>query len=288
MHGSDRKLARLFHPRTGRTIIAPLDHGVMDGMINGLEELSRLLEMVAEFPIQGVVLNKGAMRAYLADVPLFATAVAQLSGGTRHCLPPYARSLMCGATEALRLGADMVAVMVNIANELEDRMLADFGAIVDEAHGLGVPVLALIAPKGDRVVNENDPSLINHCIRLGAELGADVTGVPYSGDARSFSRAVAASSSPVVVTGGPSRADFKSFASMVADALAAGAAGTCIGRNVLQHPNPREAMRRIVELVHGREELEAAEAALAAAKAAQAEAEAAESAADTADDGAGE
>jgi class I fructose-bisphosphate aldolase len=288
MHGSDRKLARLFHPRTGRTIIAPLDHGVMEGMVNGLEELSRLLEMVAEFPIQGVVLNKGAMRAYLADVPLFATAVTQLSGGTRHCLPPYARSLMCGAAEALRLGADMVAVMVNIANELEDRMLADFGAIVDEAHGLGVPVLALIAPKGDRVVNENDPSLINHCIRLGAELGADVTGVPYSGDARSFSRAVAASSSPVVVTGGPSRADFKSFASMVADALAAGAAGTCIGRNVLQHPNPREAMRRIVELVHGREELEAAEAALAAAKAAQAEAEAAEAAADTADDGAGE
>lgn len=271
MHGSDRKLARLFHPRTGRTVIAPLDHGVMEGMVNGLEELSRLIEMVGEFPIQGVVLNKGAMRAYLGEVPLFATAVTQLSGGTRHCQPPYARSLMCGAAEALRLGADMVAVMVNIANELEDRMLADMGAIVDEAHGLGVPVLALIAPKGDRVVNENDPSLINHCIRLGAELGADVTGVPYSGDARSFSRAVGASSSPVVVTGGPSRADFKSFAAMVADALAAGAAGTCIGRNVLQHPNPREAMRRIVELVHGREELEAAEAALAAAKAAQAE-----------------
>ncbi|MEL7639460.1 MAG: fructose-bisphosphate aldolase [Solidesulfovibrio sp.] len=269
MHGSDRKLARLFHPRTGRTVIAPLDHGVMEGMLSGLEELPQLLEMVASFPIQGVVLNKGALRAHLAEVPLFASAVAQLSGGTRHCLPPYARSLMCGAAEALRLGADVVAVMVNIANELEDRMLADLGAIVDEAHGLGVPVLAIIAPKGERVVNENDPTLINHCIRLGAELGADVTGVPYSGDARSFSRAVAGSSVPVVVTGGPSRPDFRSFSGMVADALAAGAAGTCIGRNVLQHPNPREAMRRIVEMVHGREELEAAEAALAEARAAQ-------------------
>ncbi|MEA4858314.1 fructose-bisphosphate aldolase [Solidesulfovibrio sp.] len=269
MHGSDRKLARLFHPRTGRTVIAPLDHGVMEGMLSGLEELPQLLEMVASFPIQGVVLNKGALRAHLAEVPLFASAVAQLSGGTRHCLPPYARSLMCGAAEALRLGADVVAVMVNIANELEDRMLADLGAIVDEAHGLGVPVLAIIAPKGERVVNENDPTLINHCIRLGAELGADVTGVPYSGDARSFSRAVAGSSVPVVVTGGPSRPDFRSFCGMVADALAAGAAGTCIGRNVLQHPNPREAMRRIVEMVHGREDLEAAEAALAEARAAQ-------------------
>ena len=270
MHGSDRKLARLFHPQTGKTVIAPLDHGVMEGMLSGLEELSQLIELVGEFPVQGVVLNKGALRAHLGEVPLFAMAVGQLSGGTRHCLPPYARSLMCGAAEALRIGADMVAVQVNIANELEDRMLADMGAIVDEAHGLGVPVLALIAPKGERVVNENDPSLINHCIRLGAELGADITGVPYSGDARSFSRAVGASSVPVVVTGGPSKAEFKSFATMVGDALAAGAAGTCIGRNVFQHPTPREAMRRIVELVHGREELEAAEAALAASRAAQA------------------
>ncbi|WP_300162579.1 fructose-bisphosphate aldolase [Solidesulfovibrio sp.] len=275
MHGSDRKLARLFHPRTGRTVIAPLDHGVMEGMLSGLEELAGLIAMVGEFPVQGVMLNKGALRAHLADLPLFATAVAQLSGGTRHCLPPYARSLMCGAAEALRLGADMVAVQVNIANEMEDRMLADFGAIVDEAHGLGVPVLALIAPKGDRVVNENDPSLINHCIRLGAELGADVTGVPYSGDARSFARAVAGSSAPVVVTGGPSRADFKGFGAMVADALNAGAAGACIGRNVFQHPNPREAMRRVVELVHGREELEAHEAALAASRAEEAAADAA-------------
>jgi class I fructose-bisphosphate aldolase len=270
MHGSDRKLARLFHPQTGKTVIAPLDHGVMEGMLAGLEELPRLLEMVGEFPVQGIMLNKGALRAYLPDVPLYAMAVAQLSGGTRHCLPPYARSLMCGTAEALRLGADMVAVQVNIANELEDRMLADMGAIVDEAHGLGVPVLALIAPKGDRVVNEVDTSLINHCIRLGAELGADVTGVPYSGDARSFSRAVAASSAPVLVTGGPSRADFKGFATMVADALAAGAAGACIGRNVFQNPNPREALRRIVEIVHGTEVLEAAEAAVAAARAAEA------------------
>lgn len=262
MHGSDRKLARLFHPDTGKVVLAPLDHGVMEGMLTGLEELPRLLEMVGNFPVQGIMLNKGALRAYLPAVPVDVMAVAQLSGGTRHCQPPYARSLMCSTAEALRLGADMVAVQVNIANEFEDRMLADMGAIVDEAHGLGVPVLALIAPKGERVVNEMDPSLINHCIRLGAELGADVTGVPYSGDARSFGRAVAASSARVLVTGGPSRADFKSFAAMVEAAMGAGAAGTCIGRNVFQHPNPVEAMRRIVEIVHGREALELADEAL--------------------------
>jgi fructose-bisphosphate aldolase, class I len=113
-----------------------------------------------------------------------------------------------------------------------------------------------------------DPTLIAHCIRLGAELGADATGVPYSGDARSFSRAVSASTAPVIVTGGPSRADFKRFAAMLEEAMAAGAAGACIGRNVLAHPNPRDALRRVVEIVHGPAVLEAADAALAAAQAA--------------------
>lgn len=251
MQGSDRKLARLFHPETGRTVILALDHGVAEGMLPGIEEPQQSLAMAAAMPVQAVLLNKGALRAYLPALPLPALAVAQLSGGTRHCLPPYARSLVCSVAEALRLGADMVAVQVNIANELEDRMLADLGAIVDEAHALGAPVLALIAPKGDRVVNEMDPTLINHCIRLGSELGADVTGVPYSGDARGFSRALAASTVPVLVTGGPSKTDFKSFAAMLEAALAAGAAGTCLGRAILTQPNPRDALRRVVEIVHG-------------------------------------
>lgn len=266
MQGSDRKLARLFHPQTARAILVPLDHGVAEGMPVGIESLPRLLEMAAQLPIQGLLLNKGAMRSHLTDLPLSATAVVQLSGGTRHCQPPYAKSLLCAVAEALRLGADMVAVQVNIANELEDRMLADLGVVVDEAHALGTPVFASIAPKGERVVNEMDPTLINHCIRLGDELGADVTGVPYSGDARSFARAVAASAVPVLVTDGPSRADFKSFAAMLADAMAAGAAGTAVGRGVLNQPNPREALRRLVEIVHGPAVLQEAEAALAAAR----------------------
>jgi DhnA family fructose-bisphosphate aldolase class Ia len=54
----------------------------------------------------------------------------------------------------------------------------------------------------------------------------------------------------VVVTGGPSRADFASFLAMVGQALEAGAAGTCVGRNVLQHPDPREALKRLAAVVH--------------------------------------
>ena len=73
---------------------------------------------------------------------------------------------------------------------------------------------------------------------------------------------------------------------MVEAAMGAGAAGTCIGRNVFQHPNPTEAMRRIVEIVHGKEVLELAEEVLREAEEAVAAAEAA--AGDAAGDVAGE
>ncbi|MFZ5810726.1 MAG: class I fructose-bisphosphate aldolase [Thermodesulfobacteriota bacterium] len=251
MIGCARKLSRLFDARSGRTVLVPLDHGVGEGMLPGLEDFPKLIGMIRDFPVQGVVLNKGALWACLPGIPAGIQVAAQLSGGTRHAVPPYSRSLVCSVHEALRLGADLVVTQVNIANDLEDRMLGDLGAVCDEAHGLGIPVLAVIQPKGDRIVNEMDPSLICHCIRLGAELGADMVGVPYSGDAKSFSRACAASFVPVVITGGPSRPDFASFLAMVGQALEAGAAGTCVGRNILQHADPREALRRLTDMVHG-------------------------------------
>jgi len=251
MIGCARKVTRLFDPASGRAVLLPLDHGVGEGMLPGIEDIPGLLAMIREFPVQGVVLNKGPLRTCLAEVPAALQVAGQLSGGTRHAVPPYARSLVCSTHEAARLGADLVAVQVNIANDLEDRMLADLGLACDDAHNLGMPILAIIQPKGDRIVNEMDPSLICHCIRLGAELGADIVGVPYSGDAKSFARTCEAVSPPVLITGGPSRPDFASFLSMVGQALSAGAAGTCVGRNVLQQADPREALAQLVAVVHG-------------------------------------
>jgi class I fructose-bisphosphate aldolase len=167
MIGCARKLSRLFDARSGRTVLVPLDQGVGEGMLPGLDDFPGLLGMIRDFPVQGVVLNKGALRSCLSELPANIQAAAQLSGGTRHAVPPYIRSLVCSVHEALRLGADLVVAQVNIANDLEDRMLGDLGAVCDEAHNLGVPALAVIQPKGDRIVNEMDPSLICHCIRLG-------------------------------------------------------------------------------------------------------------------------
>jgi class I fructose-bisphosphate aldolase len=250
MTGIFRRLGRLFDPVSGRAVILPLDHGVGEGMLPGLEAVGRLLGMLDGRNVQGVVLNKGPARAHGAVLPLNVSVIVQLSGGTKHALPPYGRTVVCSVSEALRLGADAVSLQINVGNDQEDRMLADFGAMADDAHQAGLPVLAIIQPRGGHIVNELDSSLISHCIRLGSELGADLTGVPYSGDPESFAEAVESSDAPVLVTGGPGRGDYPRFLSAMEEALKCGAAGLCVGRNIFQSQDPGEALDQIIALVH--------------------------------------
>ncbi len=250
MIGVFRKTERLFHPVSKRTVLVPLDHGMSEGMILGLDNLGSLLESIAAVPIQGVVLHKGMAMSHLSSIGADRMLIIHLSAGTRHAIPSYARAIVGSVTEALRLGADMVSVQVHLGNDLEDRMLADLGMVLDEAHGLGVPVLAMIYARGGQIVNETDPSLVAHCIRVGAEMGADVIKVAYSGHGPTFARAVAACPVPVVVSGGPKTNDTKGLFRFLQEALDAGAAGVCVGRNVFQSDDPVAMLADICALVH--------------------------------------
>lgn len=249
MLGYMRKLKRFFATPDGRAVILPLDHGSSEG-IPSAETFNSLLKAASDDGVQGLVLNKGMARAHSKAIGPTTNLLVQLSGGTKHGLPTYNKSIVCSVPEALRLGADAVCVQVNIGNDLEDRMLTDFGIVTDEAHQLGLPVMVVIYARGGQIVDGHDPSLISHCIRLGGELGADIVSVPYSRDKSSFAAAVAACPVPVLVTGGSESPDFDAFLKNIQDALDCGAAGVNIGRNLYHQPDPVEALRRIARIVH--------------------------------------
>ncbi len=248
----ERKTQHLFHPESNRIVLLPLDHGVHDGMVEGLEDIASMLQLASAHSVQAVVLNKGTARARLADVPLHTHMGIQLSGSTKHGIPPYAKTLVCSINEAARLGADFVSLHINIGNDFEDRMLTDLGQVTDDAHLYGIPVLVVIQPEGGQIVDKLDRILISHCIRIGSELGADMIGVPYSGDPKTFSAAVTASNAPVVLTGGPSRPLFDDFCSLLEEGLNCGARGACIGRNIFQNTDPAMALCRVIDIVHKR------------------------------------
>lgn len=249
MNACSRRCQRLFHPHSHTSLLLPLDHGISEGMIQGLDNMSSLLKGLDPQVVQGVILHKGMAAALLEELDPRINLIIHLSAGTRHAIPPYAKSLVCSVQEAVRLGADAVSVHVNMGNDCEDRMLTDLGMVTDEAHLLGIPVLAMIYARGGQIVNELDPTLVAHSIRLGAEMGADLVKVPYSGDPESFSKAVRACPVPVLIAGGPKKSDYKTFLHMVAEAMDCGAQGVSIGRNIFQHHNPAKALKEMDKIL---------------------------------------
>ncbi len=53
-----------------------------------------------------------------------------------------------------------------------------------------MPLLAMVYARGPKIKNEFDVAVVKHAARVGAELGADMVKVPYTGTAESFEEVV--------------------------------------------------------------------------------------------------
>ena len=113
-----------------------------------------------------------------------------------------------------------------------------------------MPLLAMIYPRGEKIRDEYDSDAISHAARLGAELGADVVKVSYTGDPESFRKVVEGCHIPVIIAGGPKMESDRAVLEMVKGAMEAGAAGTSIGRNVFQHKDPSTMVAALAMVVH--------------------------------------
>jgi len=85
--------------------------------------------------------------------------------------------------------------------------------------------------------------------RAGAELGADVVKTVYTGSPETFKEVVRGTPVPVLVAGGPKLDSDRAALEMVAGALAGGAAGVSIGRNIFQAKDPISMTRSFARLI---------------------------------------
>jgi fructose-bisphosphate aldolase/2-amino-3,7-dideoxy-D-threo-hept-6-ulosonate synthase len=193
-----------------------------------------------------------------------AGLIIMLSGASNLNPNPNNKVQVCSVQEAVRLGADAVSVHVNLGAQEEDKMLTKLGKVAEECDLFGVPLLAMMYPRGPKITNEHAPDLVAHAARLGAELGADIIKTNYTGDLESFKAVVECCPVPVVIAGGPKAKTAKDILEMTVDALKAGGAGLSIGRNVFQHENPTAMTKALSAIVHKSASLEAAQKILGA------------------------
>ncbi|MFH0810642.1 MAG: 2-amino-3,7-dideoxy-D-threo-hept-6-ulosonate synthase [Pseudomonadota bacterium] len=250
MIGKLIRLERIINRNTGRTVIVPMDHGVSVGPVEGLIDIKKSIDLVAQGGANAVVVHKGIVSAGHRGKGVDVGLIIHLSGSSTLSPSPNAKTLVCSVEEAMKLGADAVSIHINVGDEREADMLDQFGAVSAACVEWGMPLLAMCYPRGPKVKNEYDPDAIAHAARLGAELGADIVKCPYTGSPYTFRRVVEGCFAPVVIAGGPKMTSEREIMEMVSGTIACGAIGLSIGRNVFQHNDPPRMVRAMSAIVH--------------------------------------
>jgi class I fructose-bisphosphate aldolase len=250
MIGKEIRLERILNRNTRRAVIIPMDHGVSSGPIKGLLNLRNSIGEVVRGGANAIVIHKGLVasghRGKGKDVGL----IIHMSASTSLSPDPNTKMLVCTVEEAVRLGADAVSIHANIGADDEKTMLKDFGVVSKACVKWGIPLLAMVYPRGKGIKDEYAVKVVKHAARLGAELGADIVKVAYTGSPESFREVVEGCFVPVVIAGGPQMETDRDILEMVRGSIDAGGAGVSIGRNAFQHPKPSLIVKAIASIVH--------------------------------------
>lgn len=252
--GKTRRLKRIFQ-KDNRTVIVPMDHGVTIGPIQGLTNMQSITSQLIKGGVDAILVHKGIAKCVdTSNVGL----IVMLSGMSNLSPNVNAKVQVCSVREALRIGADAVSVHVNIGAQDEDKMLQNLGKVAEECDMFGLPLLAMMYPRGPKIQNEHDPVAVAHAARIGAELGADIIKTNYTGDIETFKTVIESCSSPVVIAGGPKCKSAQEILETTSDAIKAGAAGLSIGRNVFQCESPTQIVKALNAIVHQNSTIEQA------------------------------
>lgn len=227
-----------------------MDHGVTVGPIEGLADMRTAISRVVAGGANAILMHKGMVRAGHRGAGKDVGLIIHLSGGTSMSPDPNAKELVCTVEEAIKLGADAVSVHINLGAETDKEMLRQLGDVSRQCSEWQIPLVAMMYTRGAKIKSEYDVKNVKHAARVGAELGADIVKVPYTGSVDSFREVVEGCPVMVVIAGGPKMDSDEDIFKMVEGALEAGSAGLSIGRNAFQHKTPEKMVAALCKMVH--------------------------------------
>jgi len=248
--GKRIRIDRIMNRDTRKTVIIPMDHGISMGPVKGLIDMKSIINQVAEGGANAVLLHKGIIRAgyrgYGRDIGL----IMHLSGSTALGPDPNDKVEVAEVAEAIKMGADAVSIHINIGSETEREQLKFLGQTAKICDEWGMPLVAMMYPRGAKIKDEYGVDVVKHAARIGAELGADIVKTNYTGNIETFREVVKGCPVPVVMAGGPKTKTDEEFCQMVYDSIQAGSSGAAAGRNVFQHESPTKMVKVLYGIVH--------------------------------------
>jgi putative autoinducer-2 (AI-2) aldolase len=240
--GMQNRLARIFDPASGRTVMLAIDHGYFQGPTSGLERVD--VNIVPLLPwANALMVTRGILRANIP--PSFARGVVlRASGGPSILKELSNEQLAIDVDDAVRLGVSAMAVQVFVGGEFETQSIHNLTRLVDAGIRAGIPTLGVTA------VGKNmtrDARYFRLACRICAELGAHVVKTYYVPEG--FETVTASCPVPIVMAGGKKLPELEALG-MAHRAVSEGAAGVDMGRNIFQSEAPAAMIQAVAAVVH--------------------------------------
>ncbi|MDD9954774.1 MAG: hypothetical protein OXP68_00965 [Anaerolineaceae bacterium] len=248
--GKQIRMNRIFANPSGNLCSVAIDHyiGYQAGIPAGLQNLRNTLAAVMAGPPDAVTMHKGTAAAlwgpYAGAVPLILQSSFVRTDDT-------AIEQFVTVEEALRLGADAIAVVIYVRGDSEVKYLRILSDTVEAGARHELPVICHVYPRGANNEIVYNPEDIAWGVRCAAEVGADVVKTPWCGDTEAHTQIADRCPVPLVAAGGPQSDTLDDALAMFRDLLQAGVRGGVIGRNIWGHENVTGTLRAFRRVIHG-------------------------------------
>ena len=240
--GMKNRLARIFNPETGRTVMLAIDHGYFQGPTTGLERID--LNIVPLMPYaDAIMLTRGILRTTV-PASLTKPIVMRCSGGPSVLKELSDEHLAVDIEDAIRMNVAAITLQVFIGGEFESRSVHNMTRLVDMGMRYGIPTMAVTAVGKDMV---RDARYFRLACRICAELGVQMVKTYYVPEG--FETITASCPVPIVMAGGKKIPELDAL-TMAYNAIQQGASGVDMGRNIFQSDAPKAMIQAVRKVVH--------------------------------------
>jgi putative autoinducer-2 (AI-2) aldolase len=240
--GMRNRLARIFRPESGRTVMLAIDHGYFLGPTTGLERVDVTIVPLLKYA-DALMCTRGILRSSIPAA--FGGGVVMRSSGGPSTLKELSNEqIAVDIDDALRMNVSAMAVQVFIGGEFETQSVHNMTQLVDIGLRYGIPTMGVTA------VGKNltrDARYLGLATRICAELGAQVVKTYYC--AEGFETVTSGCPVPIVMAGGKKLPELDAL-TMAYNAVRQGAAGVDMGRNIFQSEAPAAMIQAVRKVVH--------------------------------------
>src|SRR3989454_1368570 len=193
--GMSNRLARVFRPQTGRTVMLAIDHGYFQGPTTGLERVD--VSILPLVPLADALMcTRGILRSVVP--PSTRTPVVMRASGGPSILKELSdEQIAIDIEDAARLNVAALAVQVFIGGEHETQSVHNMTRLVDLGLRFGIPVMGVTAVGKELT---RDAKYLRLACRICAELGAQFVKTYYCEE--DFETVTASCPVPIVMAGG--------------------------------------------------------------------------------------